>query len=71
MSLPVEDQRLADLRQMYEPYVAALADRLLMPVGGWTPEAKIVDNWRTSAWARISTELESSPLTEPEEKEHF
>jgi len=71
MSLPVEDQRLADLRQMYEPYVAALADRLLMPVGGWVPESKIVDNWRTSAWARISTELESSPLTEPEEKEHF
>ncbi|MHB8540082.1 MAG: potassium channel family protein [Candidatus Acidiferrales bacterium] len=70
-NLPVEDQRLADLRQMYEPYVAALADRLLMPVGGWVPESKIVDNWRTSAWARISTELESSPLTEPEEKEHF
>ncbi len=69
---PEEDQRLAELRRMYEPYARSLSDRLLMPIGKWAPEAKVIDNWRTSAWARLSSaEFESSPLTEAEEKEHF
>lgn len=65
-----DEQRLADLRHMYEPYVAALSERLLMPVGKWVPSKTIVDNWRTSAWARISTDIET-PFGEAEEKEHF
>ncbi|MGH9710626.1 MAG: potassium channel family protein, partial [Candidatus Acidiferrales bacterium] len=65
-----DDQRLGDLRRMYEPYVAALSARLLMPVGAWVPAKHIVDNWRTSAWARISTDIET-PFAEAEEKEHF
>lgn len=69
---PEEDQRFAHLRRMYEPYARALSDRLLMAIGKWAPEAHIIDNWKTSAWARISsTEFESSPLTQAEEKEHF
>jgi len=65
------ERRLGDLRRMYEPYVAALSQRLLMPVGAWVPAKHIIDNWRTSAWARISTDIETSPLSETEEKEHF
>jgi hypothetical protein len=69
---PAEDQRLAELRRMYEPYACALSERLLMPIGKWAPEAAVVDNWKTSAWARISAaEFESSPLAEAEEREHF
>jgi Ion channel len=69
---PEEDQRLAELRRMYEPYARALSERLLMPIGKWAPEAKVVDNWRTSAWARISSaDVQPSPLTELEEREHF
>ncbi|MHB8484433.1 MAG: potassium channel family protein [Candidatus Acidiferrales bacterium] len=64
------ERRLGDLRRMYEPYVAALSERLLMPVGAWVPAKQIVDNWRTSAWARISTDIET-PFAEAEEKEHF
>ena len=64
------ERRLGDLRRMYEPYIAALSDRLLMPVGAWVPAKQIVDNWRTSAWARISTDIET-PFAEAEEKEHF
>src|SRR5579864_3811255 len=64
------ERRLGDLRRMYEPYVAALSERLLMPVGAWVPAKHIVDNWRTSAWARISTDIET-PFAEAEEKEHF
>jgi hypothetical protein len=66
-----DDVKLTELRQMYEPYVAALSDRLLMPVAGWAIEAKPTDNWRTSAWARISGEVAISPLSETDEKEHF
>ncbi len=64
------ERRLGDLRRMYEPYIAALSERLLMPVGAWVPAKQIVDNWRTSAWARISTDIET-PFAEAEEKEHF
>ncbi|HKW89409.1 MAG TPA: potassium channel family protein [Candidatus Acidoferrales bacterium] len=66
-----DDMKLSELRQMYEPYVAALSVRLLMPVAGWSLESKPTDNWRTSAWARISGEVAVSPLSESEEKEHF
>lgn len=67
-----EDQRFGELRRMYEPYACALAERLLMPIGKWAPEAHVMDNWRTSAWARISAaEFQSSSLTEPNEREHF
>jgi len=55
-----EDARLTELRQMYEPYIIALSERLLMPVGAWTPEKAIRDNWRTSAWARISADAAAS-----------
>jgi len=66
-----DDVKLSELRQMYEPYIAALSDRLMMPVAGWSIAAKPTDNWRTSAWARISGEVAVSPLSESEEKEHF
>ena len=65
------DARLNELRRLYEPYAHALSERLLMPVGNWSPEKHITENWRTSAWARISGDLESSPLADPEEKTHF
>lgn len=71
-----DDVKLAELRQMYEPYVAALSERLQMPVAGWSIASKPRDNWRTSAWARISADRASadiaiSPLSETEETEHF
>jgi hypothetical protein len=53
--------RLTQLRGMYEPYVNGLADRLLMPLPPWSP-TESVDNWRTSAWERIS----ASPFSLPE-----
>jgi len=66
-----DDKTLTELRQMYEPYIASLAPRLLMPVAGWTAETKQSDNWRTSAWARISSAADPSPLSDTEEREHF
>ena len=56
---------------MYEPYIASLSARLLMPVAPWTTEKKQSDNWKTTAWARISADVELSPLSDKDEKEHF
>ncbi len=66
-----KETRLAELRHLYEPYAHALSERLLMPVGNWMPEKRVTENWRTSAWARISGDLESSPLADDDEKSHF
>jgi hypothetical protein len=45
------DQRLTELRQMYEPYVSALAGYLNQSLPPWIPEKTGKDNWQTTAWA--------------------
>jgi hypothetical protein len=45
------DQKLAQLRAMYEPYVEALAQRLLMPLPEWSITGAGTENWRTTAWS--------------------
>lgn len=47
------EQRLAELRAMYEPYVCALSEMLLMPLPSWILGEDAIDNWKTSAWGRI------------------
>jgi hypothetical protein len=44
------DRLLAHLRQMYEPFVRALADRLLMPLPPWLPPPEATDAWKRTAW---------------------
>jgi hypothetical protein len=52
---PEGAERLQEMQRLYEPYVHALADRLLIPLPGWQPEEKSGhDNWQTSAWERQS-----------------
>jgi Ion channel len=46
--------RLAKLREMYEPYLQALSEFLYMELPPWILATEITDNWRTSAWGRIS-----------------
>ena len=47
---PGDDETLAELREMYEPYLQVLSEHLLMPLPGWLPEPRAIDNWQTSAW---------------------
>jgi hypothetical protein len=49
------DLKLTKLREMYEPYLNGMALRLLMPVPSWGVGAKFVENWKRSAWGRISS----------------
>lgn len=47
---PGDDETLSELREMYEPYLEVLSEHLLMPLPGWLPQPKAIDNWQTSAW---------------------
>jgi hypothetical protein len=46
--------KLVRLRNMYEPYIFALASYLLLPLPPWIPGKKGKDNWQTTAWAETS-----------------
>lgn len=48
------NEKLVKLREMYEPYVASLSRFLLMELPPWILAREITDNWKTSAWGRIS-----------------
>lgn len=46
--------KLVKLREMYEPYLGALSDFLYMELPPWILAKEITDNWRTTAWGRIT-----------------
>jgi len=47
-------EKLAAVRQTYEPYIYALASYLNQPLPPWIPEGKGKDNWQTTAWGETS-----------------
>jgi hypothetical protein len=63
------EQKLHDLRSMYEPYLVGFSQRLLMPYPGWKRRAGAADNWKTSAWEKISSES-SAPIGAVLDEEH-
>lgn len=67
------DQKLSELRGMYDPYVNALANYLFITLPPWDSATKVTaDNWQTSAWGRSSAGLASnSPLLHTADDEHF
>ena len=48
------EKHLAEIRRMYEPFVNALADHLLLNLPPWLPATKMVDDWQTSAWDHLA-----------------
>jgi len=49
---PETELKLAELRALYEPYVLALSELLLMPLPGWLPPERLRFNWETTTWAK-------------------
>ncbi|HEV7967919.1 MAG TPA: potassium channel family protein [Candidatus Acidoferrales bacterium] len=49
------DKKLMELREMYEPYLNALSLRLLMPLPPWGVGNHFVENWKRTAWGKISS----------------
>jgi hypothetical protein len=49
------NRKLKDFREMYEPYLYALAGHLCLDVPPWIPATGQVDNWRTSTWGTVTS----------------
>jgi hypothetical protein len=49
------NKKLNELREMYEPYLNALSKRLLMPLPTWGVGQRSVENWKRTAWGKISS----------------
>ena len=43
------EQKLAEFRKTYEPFVSALATRLLLSLPPWIPPGDSLDDWQTTA----------------------
>jgi len=65
---PDFEERLTELRHMYEPYVEALSGHLALPLPPWVRERDRPDNWQTSAWDRVVQLPSRAPVREDE---HF
>jgi len=48
------DERLTELRRMYEPYIGALAAYLDQSLPPWLPQKRGKDNWQTTAWGQAA-----------------
>jgi hypothetical protein len=59
---PEADQKLAELRILYEPYVYALAERFNQTLPPWVPAKKSKDNWQTTAWVKTTNGTAAAAL---------
>jgi hypothetical protein len=59
---PEADQKLAELRMLYEPYVYALAERFNQTLPPWVPTKKSKDNWQTTAWVKTTNGTAAAAL---------
>ena len=71
---PEADQKLAQLRSLYEPYAQAIARNLMIELPPWIRHDPIKDNWRGGPWdkmiqARALGRISSSPRDAADE--HF
>jgi hypothetical protein len=66
----VVDQKLSELRRMYEPYIYSLSNYLKIAIPPWVPKAGHIDNWQTSAWGR-SKGFQIDDLLGEGHDEHF
>src|SRR6266436_1299471 len=67
---PEAYRRLNDLRNMYEPYLYALAEYLNQSLPPWIPAKKGKDNWQTTAWGSSAGLTEKEPASIAAD-EHF
>ncbi|HEX3927427.1 MAG TPA: potassium channel family protein [Gemmatimonadales bacterium] len=62
--------RLGELREMYEPYVAALSNYLAIPLPTWVRQIERPDNWQGAPWGSTTRPLRTQSRRERGE-EHF
>ena len=67
------DEKLTELRRMYEPYVQSLSRHLRIELPPWITEHRRADNWQTSAWEKTAGRSgnESTELKVSADDEHY
>jgi hypothetical protein len=65
------EQKLHELRRMYESYVHSLSAYLCMPLPPWFRATVTLDSWQTSAWERIATGVTASSRVSGQADGHF
>lgn len=63
------DEKLSELRAMYEPFLHGLAEHLLFALPPIIPENPRPDNWQTSAWMRRTPGIGALPSARDDD--HF
>jgi len=64
------DKKLHELREMYEPYLNGLSMHLMMPLPSWGVGHQFTENWKRSAWGKISSRS-TGPGSSSSESSHF
>ncbi len=62
------DRKLTELRQLYEPYVHAMATYFRVRIPPWVAAERWVDNWQVTVWERSAAR---KVAREREKGEHF
>lgn len=64
------EETLEKMRAMYEPYLFGFSERLVMTLPAWRPAGPRLDNWRTSAWEKVSSATNPAAVVGVEDDEH-
>ncbi len=64
------DEKLNELRRMYEPYVHSLSQRLRLSVPPWILGSSRTDNWQISAWGK-SGSFRRADRSQKRDEGHF
>ncbi|HXM51264.1 MAG TPA: hypothetical protein VN956_25700, partial [Pyrinomonadaceae bacterium] len=62
------DQKLWELRQMYEPYVQVLSRYLLISLPPWFRVNVTLDSWQSSNWQALIPAVAAGNGSTPESK---
>lgn len=65
------EETLEKMRGMYEPYLFGFSERLQMTLPAWAPAGPRPDNWRTSAWEKVSSATNPAAAVGVEDDEHL
>jgi hypothetical protein len=64
------EQKLSELRKMYEPYAYSLSQYMHIAIPPWLAESRQADDWQTTAWGR-RTGFQIDDLLGDRSDEHF
>jgi hypothetical protein len=59
------EERLAEFRATYEPFLMGLAEYLLLALPGWLPSDESLDNWQNSPRGRSARRLVEAVVSKP------